>query len=52
MLKAALILAITAPTEDDTDKAILTAEEIANVMDEGEVREVQGEIELMFGGGA
>ena len=51
MLKAALILAITAPTEDDTDKAILAAEEIANVMDEGEVREVQGEIETMFGGG-
>ena len=52
MLKAALILAITAPTEDDTDKAILAAEEIANVMDRGEVREVQAEIELMFGGGA
>lgn len=49
LLKAALILAITAPTEADTDKAVAVADHIASAMDAKEVRDVQREIEQELG---
>jgi hypothetical protein len=50
MLKMSLILAITAPTDTDSDKAVAMADRIALQMDGREVREVQQEVEREFGG--
>lgn len=50
MLKAALILAITAPTEVETDMAVKLADDIAVMLPEREVRDVQREIERELGG--
>ena len=50
MLKAALILAITAPTEEQTDMAVKLADDIAVALTDREVRDVQREIERELGG--
>jgi hypothetical protein len=50
MLKAALILAITAPTEEQTDMAVKLADDIAVALTAREVRDVQREIERELGG--
>ena len=50
MLKAALILAITASTEEQTDMAVKLADDIAVALTDREVRDVQREIERELGG--
>lgn len=50
MLKAALILAITAPTEEQTDMAVKLADDIAVALTAREVRDVQREVERELGG--